>query len=128
MKTVLLFFLTLGLLWTAGVRVYPETLREYGEILIVKDFRRVESRSGKFIIGEFMAETPEGVRVKTDSGPVLLPASSIAKTKQLVLHEVFDAMCRGELPGVPKTRPIEYHASENHLLPLIQELRKKINV
>lgn len=128
MKTIFLFFLTLALLWGAGVRVYPETLREYGEVFISRDYRSVEIRGGKTYIGEFVSESADGVRIKIASGPILVPASSIVKTKQLVLHETFEALRKGELPGVPKQRPLEYLASENKLLPLIQDLRKKINV
>lgn len=128
MKTIVLFFLILGLLWGAGVRVYPETLREYSEIFISRDYRSVEIRSGKIFIGEFVSENKEGVKIKIATGPILVPASSIVKTRQLVIHETFDALRKGELPGVPKQKPLEYLPSQNKLLPLIQDLRAKMNV
>lgn len=128
MKTIVLFFLVLGLIWGAGVRVYPETLRAYTEILITRDYRSVEIRSGRIFIGEFVSENKDGVKIKIPTGPILVPASSIVKTKQLVLNEVFNSLLKGELPDVPKQRPVEYLPSQNKLLPLIEDLRKKANL
>ncbi len=126
MKKILLLLLAAGCVWAAGIRVYPEVFKDYAEILIHKDYRRIEMRTGPAVIGEFESESREGVKLKTAHGSVLFPATSIQKMKQLVISEVFDALRRGELPGTPKLPAVEYLPSENYFLPLVREIRKAV--
>ena len=126
MKKILLLLVLAGCVWAAGIRIYPEVFKDYAELFIHKDYRRIELRSGQSVIGEFESETKEGVKLKTRKGSIIFPATSIQKMNQLVLKDVFDALQRGNLPDTPKYPVAEYRASENLFLPWVHRLLKTL--
>ena len=126
MKTLLVCLLAVGLVWLSGVRMHSEVLKDYGEIFFQRDYRLVEMRGGTKVIGEFVSETPRGVQLKTRDGVILFPSTSIVKTKQLVIHEVFEALRDGELPGSPAKSFLAYLPGENHVFPLIQKIQEML--
>lgn len=78
-------------------------------------------------MGEFISEDARELRLRTSEGILSVPASTIRKTRQLLIHEVFEALRRGEVPGSPEKEPIEWDVRENRLQPLLEFIQKNMS-
>ncbi len=117
MRYLIFFVLMILALWTVGVRIHPEVLKNYLDAYARKDYRRLELTSGHSVIGEYAGESGDSVRLKVAGGFMTFQPAEIRKMTQITTPEIRLAIERGEILDFPK-KPLITRKLEDSLIPL----------
>ena len=119
MRYLIFFTLLILGLWVAGIRVHPEVLKDYLEAYTRRDYRKLDLKSGRSLIGEYLGENADSIRLKVGGGFVTFRLSEIEKMTQITTSEIKTAIERGEIPDFPK-KSFLTRRPEDSLLPKVQ--------